>query len=78
MQKLSGGMIGGGRDSFIGFAHRAAVTLHGEAEIKAGVFSHDADRCMKHGLELGIEKSRIYRHYLEMIEMGRAELETWG
>jgi predicted dehydrogenase len=68
MPKLSGGIIGAGKDSFIGFVHRASAVLHGEAEIKAGVFSSDAARCQERGLELGIEESRIYRHYREMIE----------
>jgi len=68
MQKLLGGIIGGGRDSFIGFAHRTASIFHGEAEIKAGVFSHDAARCINRGCELGIERRRIYQNYIEMIE----------
>lgn len=68
MDKLKGGIIGAGKDSFIGFAHYAAAALYNEAEIIAGVFSSDPDRCIKRGLELGIERCRIYRNCTEMIE----------
>jgi len=68
VQKLLGGIIGGGRNSFIGFAHRTASIFQGEAEITAGVFSHDAVRCIERGCELGIERRRIYQNYIEMIE----------
>ena len=68
MDKLKGGIIGAGKDSFIGFAHYAAAALYNEAEIIAGVFSSDPDRCIKRGLELGIERCRIYCNCTEMIE----------
>jgi len=68
MEKLLGGIIGAGRDSFIGFAHRTAAAIQGEAEIKAGVFSRDPARSLERGQELVIEKNRIYNNYLEMIE----------
>ncbi len=68
MKKLKGGLIGGGKHSFIGFAHRAAATLQGEAEIVAGVFSSDSARCLKRGIELGIDSKRIYTDFQEMIQ----------
>ena len=68
MDKLFGGIIGAGKTSFIGFAHRAAAILHNEAEFKAGVFSSDPGKCLQRGLELGIERDRIYNDYAEMIE----------
>lgn len=68
MKKLYGGIIGAGKNSFIGFVHRASAALNGEAEITAGVFSSDPARSTERGAELRIEKSRIYSHYLEMIE----------
>jgi len=68
MKKLYGGIIGAGKNSFIGFVHRASAALNGEAEITAGVFSSDPARSTERGTELRIEKSRIYSHYMEMIE----------
>lgn len=72
MDKLIGGIIGAGKDSFIGFAHCAAAALHNRAEIKAGVFSSDAYRCIIRGLELGIDRDRIYHNCAEMIEKENA------
>jgi len=68
MKKLYGGIIGAGKNSFIGLIHRAAATLNGEAEIIAGVFSSDPIKSVKRGVELGIKKNRIYNNYMEMIE----------
>jgi len=68
MKKLYGGIIGAGKNSFIGLIHRAASALNGEAEITAGIFSSDPARSAKRGAELGIEKSRIYSNYAEMVE----------
>ena len=72
MDKLMGGIIGAGEDSFIGFAHCAAAALHNKAEIKAGIFSSDPVQCIKRGLELGIKRGRIYHSYTEMIEKENA------
>ena len=68
MKKLKGGLIGGGKHSFIGFAHRAAAVLRGEAEIVAGVFSRDSEKCFKRGIELGIDSKRIYTDFQDMIQ----------
>ena len=68
MKKLRGGLIGGGKYSFIGFVHRVAATMRGEAEIIAGVFSSDSERCIQRGIELGIDSKRIYTDFQEMIQ----------
>jgi len=68
MKELHGGIIGAGKNSFIGLVHRASAALNGEAEISAGVFSSDSARSAERGTEIGIEKSRIYSNYMEMIE----------
>ena len=60
MRKLLGGIIGGGENSFIGCAHRAAATLDGEAEIVAGVFSSDPERSRARGAALGMDPNRVY------------------
>ncbi len=68
MDKLFGGIIGAGKTSFIGFVHRVAAIFYNKAEIKAGVFSNNPDECLQRGLELGIERDRIYCDYARMIE----------
>lgn len=67
-RRLWGGLIGGGKDSFIGFTHRIAAILRGEAEVIAGVFSRNRERCLQRGIELGIDPKRIYADFREMIE----------
>ena len=51
MKKLYGGIIGSGKNSFIGLVHRASAALNGEAEITAGIFSSDSARSAERGTE---------------------------
>ena len=67
MKKLQGGIIGAGKDSFIGFVHMAAARLMGQAEITAGVFSRDPRKGRERGETLGIAPDRIYGNYIEMV-----------
>ena len=67
MRKLQGGIVGGGKGSFIGYAHMGAATLEGEAVIAAGVFSSDPEKGKARGAELGIHPSRVYEDYRTMI-----------
>lgn len=66
MKKLKGGIIGAGKDSFIGVVHRAAVAITGGGEIVAGVFSRNPDTGRQRGLELGIDPGRVYTDFREM------------
>ena len=59
-------MIGGGRDAFIGGAHRIAASVDGEAELVAGAFSSDPQRSYESGEELHIARERTYGSYDEM------------
>ena len=72
MRKLLGGIIGGGENSFIGYAHRAAATLDGEAEIVAGVLSSDPERGRARGAALGLDPSRVYPDCESMIREEKA------
>ncbi len=67
MRKLRGGIIGGGKDSFIGYAHMGALALEGEATVVAGVFSSDPERGKARGMELELDPVRIYGDYRSMI-----------
>jgi predicted dehydrogenase len=67
-RKLQGGIIGGGKNSFIGYAHMGAAALDGEAVIVGGVFSGDPEKGRARGAELGIDPSRVYPDYHTMIE----------
>jgi predicted dehydrogenase len=65
-QKLKMGMVGGGRDAFIGAVHRMAARLDGRIELVAGAFSSDAAKSRASGEDLGLDSSRVYPDYETM------------
>lgn len=60
------GMVGGGRDAFIGAVHRMAARLDGRIELVAGAFSSDPDKSKASGEDLGLDPSRVYPDYETM------------
>src|ERR1700720_2621920 len=67
-QKLKMGMVGGGRDAFIGGVHRMAARLDGEIELVARAFSSDPEKAKRSGEDLSLESERVYRDYQTMVE----------
>lgn len=67
-RRLRLAVIGGGPGSFIGKIHRLAARMDDCYEIVAGAVSSDPELCQSAGLEIGLEKERIYRNGLELIE----------
>jgi len=67
-RKLKMGMLGGGPGAFIGEVHRKAVRLDGNVEIVAGAFDIDPEKSKQTGNELGLDSSRVYDDYKQMIE----------
>jgi len=65
--KLRMGMIGGGKDAFIGAVHRIALNMDGLIELSCGALSHNATLAIESGNELFLEQDRIYTNYEEMI-----------
>ena len=65
-RKLKMGMIGGGRDAFIGAVHRMAAWLDGKIELVAGAFSSSAGKSRQSGEDLGLDPSRVYSDYQTM------------
>ena len=61
------GMIGGGRDSFIGDVHRKAAAIDGMIELVCGAFSSSADKSMQSGKDLYLPEKRCYGNFQEMI-----------
>ena len=68
METLRFGMVGGGPGAFIGDVHRRAACLDGDVELVAGAFSATPSRSRRKGRELGLDRSRTYRSYEEMVE----------
>jgi predicted dehydrogenase len=62
------GMIGGGRDAFIGGVHRMAAQLDGQARFVAGALSSTPERALASGRDLGLADDRNYRTWEEMLE----------
>ena len=67
-KKLRLGMIGGGVDAFIGAIHRNAAGLDGYYDLVCGAFSSTAERSHRSGAEVGLDPSRVYGSYRELIE----------
>ncbi len=66
-RKLRMGMIGGGKDAFIGAIHRLAFNMDGLIEISCGSLSHDAAIAQDSGESLFLPQDRIYTNYEDMI-----------
>jgi predicted dehydrogenase len=69
MVPLKLGMVGGGKDAFIGAVHRTAARLDGEAVTVAGAFSSTPERARESGRALGIAADRNYGSWQEMLEV---------
>ncbi|RZK50015.1 MAG: Gfo/Idh/MocA family oxidoreductase [Pedobacter sp.] len=62
------GMIGGGKDAFIGAVHRMAANLDGLVELVCGAFSANPEKSKASGAALFLNPERCYANYTEMIE----------
>ncbi len=67
-RKIRIGMVGGGKDSFIGEVHRIALRLDGHYELVAGSFSSNFNNSKNTGKKLGLADNRVYETYQEMAE----------
>jgi len=62
------GMVGGGKDAFIGSIHRLAANMDGLMEIVAGALSINPETAKESGRMIFLEENRIYLTYEEMLE----------
>ncbi len=67
-RKLRMGMIGGGKDAFIGAIHRFAFNMDGQVEIVAGALSINPTVAVDSGKSLFLDEERIYTDYKTMLE----------
>ena len=67
-RKLRMGMIGGGKDAFIGAIHRFAFNMDGLVEMVCGALSINPEIAKDSGQSLFLEDDRIYLNYEEMLE----------
>jgi len=64
--RLKVGMVGGGRNAFIGAVHRLAMRLDDRISLVAGALSSDPANAAASAAELGIAPERSYADYREM------------
>ncbi|HEV7255785.1 MAG TPA: Gfo/Idh/MocA family oxidoreductase [Mesorhizobium sp.] len=65
-RRLRIGMVGGGRNAFIGAVHRMALRLDDRAQLVAGALSSDPGNARLSGADLGLDPERAYSDYREM------------
>ena len=62
------GMIGGGKDAFIGAIHRIAANMDGQIEFVCGALSINPEIAKDSGKSLFLADDRIYLEYTDMIK----------
>ena len=67
-RKLRMGMIGGGKDAFIGAVHRIAANMDGLIELACGALSSNPEKAIESGKLLFLPEDRIYGSYEDMIK----------
>jgi predicted dehydrogenase len=67
-RKLRMGMIGGGKDAFIGAVHRLAFNMDGQVQLVAGTLSIKPEIAIESGHDLFLDEDRIYTDYKVMLE----------
>ena len=67
-RKLRMGMVGGGKDAFIGSIHRLAANMDGLIEIVAGALSINPEVAKESGKMLFLAEDRTYTTFEEMID----------
>ena len=67
-RKLRMGMIGGGKDAFIGAIHRHAAFMDGQIELVCGALSINPEIAVDSGHSLFLSEDRIYLNYEDMIK----------
>ena len=66
MERIRLGMVGGGRDAFIGGVHRIASRIDDRFELIAGAFSSTPEKSRASGEDLGLDPARVYDDFSHM------------
>lgn len=67
-RQLRMGMIGGGKDAFIGAIHRFAFNMDGQVKMVAGALSIKPEIAIESGQMLYLDNDRIYTDYKTLFE----------
>ncbi|MEO0913765.1 MAG: Gfo/Idh/MocA family oxidoreductase [Pseudomonadota bacterium] len=66
--RIRWGMVGGGRDAFIGGVHRIAARIDDRFELVAGALSSSPEKAWASGEDLGLAPDRIYADFEAMAD----------
>lgn len=61
------GMVGGGRDAFIGAVHRLAACMDGHVAMVAGALASTPEKSIASGRDLGLDPARVYPDWQTML-----------
>ncbi len=67
-RKINMGMVGGGRDAFIGAVHRIAAAIDQQVELVCGAFSSTPEKSKASGEDFMLSPDRCYGTFDEMME----------
>ena len=67
-RKIRMGMVGGGKDAFIGAVHRIAANIDGQIELCCGALSINPEIAIASGEMLFLPEDRVYLTFEDMIE----------
>ena len=67
-RRIRMGMVGGGRDAFIGAVHRMAAGLDNSIELVCGAFSSEPEKSRASGRDLFLPEERCYGTWQEMLD----------
>ena len=68
MKKLNWGLVGGGRGSQIGPAHRIGAQIDGRFTFAAGALDHRPEEGRSFAIELGVPEERAYASWQDMLD----------
>ncbi len=77
-RKLRLGMVGGGRDAFIGAVHRIAARLDDRYELVAGCLSSDPQRAAASAADLLLPADRSYADFGDDGAARKPDASTWS
>ena len=66
MTRIKLGMVGGGKDAFIGAVHRIAARIDGDYDLVAGALSSTPEKSHESGAALGLAPDRTYDDFKSM------------
>jgi predicted dehydrogenase len=75
-KKIKIAFVGGGYDSAVGRAHRAAIAIDNRYELVAGCFSRTIKKSRLTAVEYGVDENRAYSDFPTLLENEKSHLDA--